>query len=175
MCSTDRCTVWAGMFKCRFHIIWICWKSHLSQRQLEHSACLVTRPICRISCTKLSSVLTGVKPVDLWLWMRPNPRGQLIPDAVVGHTWCVGESQMGSLSWGALAIPSPWVQLSCHGQGWESHRTLGMRICSSIPKHSPAKGQKEYLVALGTPLGDCQSQCSLSMGDSWDWEQDPLS
>lgn len=64
MCSTDRCTAWTGMFKCRFHIIWICWKSSLSQRQLEHSASLVTRPICRGSCTKLFSVPSGVGPVE---------------------------------------------------------------------------------------------------------------
>lgn len=157
------------MFKCRFHIIWICWKSSLSQRQLQHSASLVTRPICSSYCTELFSVLTGVRPVDLWLWMRLNPPGQLTPAAVVGHTGSVGESQM--LSGQSVLRGFSHVHLqgcSCPAmdRAGRAHRTLGVKICLSLARHSPAKGQKEQLIAQGTLLGDCQSQGSPSMGDS---------
>lgn len=114
------------MFKCRYHINLDLLLISLSQRQLEHSASLVRRSICRSSCTELSSVLTGVRPADLWLWMRSKPWEQLIPAAVVGCTGSVAESQMDSLSWGAVAMSIskgaavlPWTGLGEPTGPWE--------------------------------------------------------
>lgn len=169
VCSTDRCTVWTGMLKCKFIL------SDLLEIQFEPEAAgtlilsgneaHLQKFLHRaLQCKTGRSVAEtkSMRAVNSCCCHRTH-----------GKCWWVTNGQPVMRGWSHVHLQG----CSCPAmdRAGRAHRTLGMEICSSLPKHSPAKGQKEQLIALGTLLKGCHSQGRPSMGDSWDWEQDPLS